>query len=53
MISATNSKTTLSLNMRQMMALSGQKVKTGKLVPLPCHGKSAKFSRLCKFKLTG
>ena len=44
-----NSTTTLSLNMGQMMALSGYKVKTGKL-GFPCrHGKSAKFSRLFKF----
>ncbi len=35
MSSAMNSKTTLSLNMGQMVALSGQKVKTGKLAPLP------------------
>jgi len=34
MSSAMNSKTALSLNMRQMVALSGQKVKTGKLATL-------------------
>ena len=32
-----------------MVALVGQKVKTGKLAPLPRRGKSAKFSRLFKY----
>jgi hypothetical protein len=43
-----NSATTLRLNMGQMMALVGYKVKTGKPVFPASHGKSAKFSRLCK-----
>ena len=49
-----NSATTLRLNMGQMMALAGDKVKTGKLGPLlAMHGKTANFSRLCKSKLVG
>jgi len=37
--------------MGQMMALAGDKVKTGKpKVLLLNHGKSAKFSRLCKLR---
>jgi hypothetical protein len=39
--------------MGQMVALSGQKVKTGKPAPLPAYGEGAKFSRLCKSKSMG
>jgi hypothetical protein len=39
--------------MGQMMTLVGYKVKTGKHGSPARHGKSAKVSRLCKFKLMG
>jgi len=48
-----NSATTLSLNMGQMMALAGYKVKAGKPGSLAGNGNSAKFSRLCEFRLVG
>ena len=43
MSSAMNSKTTSSLNMGQMVALSGQKVKTGKLAPSPAMARVPSF----------
>jgi hypothetical protein len=38
-----NSTTTLSLNMGQMMALSGPKVKTGNLAPLAAMARVPTF----------
>ena len=48
-----NSTTLLTLNMGQMKALVGDKVKAGKPGSLARDGKSANFSRLCKSKLVG
>src|ERR1039457_6505793 len=51
--SVMNSKRIPSLNMGQMVALVGDKVKAGKSGSVARDGKSAKFSRLCKSRLVG